>query len=46
MTWKYWVSVIDIFVVIEKIPEIKMEKLDTAAWIEKDKKQLHPTYHP
>ena len=23
-----------------------MSKQDTAAWIEKDKKQLHPTYHP
>ncbi len=23
-----------------------MTKQDTAAWIEKDKKQLHPTYHP
>ena len=23
-----------------------MSKQDTATWIEKDKKQLHPTYHP
>ena len=23
-----------------------MSKQDTATWVEKDKKQLHPTYHP
>ena len=23
-----------------------MTKQDTATWIEKDKKQLHPVYHP